>query len=198
YRSFAANFGFSTGLIPWNAMETTIDNFRAKTGGNLTNNSEAYLRNSTLVYQGNTNTTKRGLDFINLIARAISTSENSNTSGSGSSSSNNTKNSHFVSGIEAYVEQLAIPQANTFMTVLLIFAIAIGGIIVGILLFKVILEAVAICGKLPKALNNFRKRYWWVMAKTITNLILLLYGVWTLYCVYQFTKGDSWAAKLLA
>jgi hypothetical protein len=29
-------------------------------------------------------------------------------------------------------------------------------------------------------------------------LILLLYGVWTLYCVYQFTRGDSWAAKLLA
>jgi hypothetical protein len=29
-------------------------------------------------------------------------------------------------------------------------------------------------------------------------LILLLYGIWTLYCVYQFTNGDSWAAKLLA
>jgi hypothetical protein len=36
------------------------------------------------------------------------------------------------------------------------------------------------------------------LARTITNLILLLYGIWTLYCVYQFTHGDSWAAKALA
>ncbi|KAK5270489.1 hypothetical protein LTR40_014115, partial [Exophiala xenobiotica] len=36
------------------------------------------------------------------------------------------------------------------------------------------------------------------MAQTITTLILLLYGVWTLYCIFQFTHGDSWAAKLLA
>ena len=196
YRSFAANFGFSTGLIPWDAMETSIDSFRAKTGGNLTDDSVQYLQNSTLVFQSDTNVTKRGLDFINLVARAISTSENGATSGS--SNSSNGKSVNLVSGIEGYVEQLAIPQANTFMTVLLIFAIVIGAIIVGILLFKVILEAVAICGKLHKSLNNFRKRYWWVMAKTITNLILLLYGVWTMYCVYQFTKGDSWAAKILA
>jgi hypothetical protein len=36
------------------------------------------------------------------------------------------------------------------------------------------------------------------LAKTITNLILLLYGVWVLYCIFQFVNGDSWAAKLLA
>jgi len=36
------------------------------------------------------------------------------------------------------------------------------------------------------------------MAKAITNLIFMLYGVWTLYCIYQFTNGDSWAAKVLA
>lgn len=27
---------------------------------------------------------------------------------------------------------------------------------------------------------------------------MILYGTWTLYCLYQFTKGDSWAAHLLA
>jgi hypothetical protein len=103
-----------------------------------------------------------------------------------------------VQGIQGYVEQLTIPQANTFMTVLLIFAIVVAAIVVGILLFKVILEAWALFGKFPKALTTFRKEYWRVMAQTITTLILLLYGVWTLYCIYQFTHGDSWAAKLLA
>jgi len=203
YRSFATNFAFSTGLIPWGRMQITIDNFRNRTGGNLTDDSYQYLKNSTLIYPGDANVTRRGLDFVDLIVRQISGSADGTTFGSGSSNSSNsnsssTKNMHFVSGIEAYTEELAIPQANTFMTVLLIFALVIGGIIVGILLFKIILEAVAMCGKLPKSLNNFRKRYWWIMAKTITNLILLLYGIWTLYCVYQFTRGDSWAAKVLA
>ena len=53
-------------------------------------------------------------------------------------------------------------------------------------------------GNFPQRLTGFRKRYWRTLAKTITNLILLLYGVWTLYCIFQFTNGDSWAAKLLA
>jgi hypothetical protein len=84
------------------------------------------------------------------------------------------------------------------MTVLLIFAIVLAAITVGILLFKVILETWALFGSFPKRLTGFRKRYWWTLAKTITNLILLLYGVWVLYCVYQFKNGDSWAAKVLA
>ena len=83
-------------------------------------------------------------------------------------------------------------------TVLLIFAIVLAAITVAILLFKVILEAWALFGTFPKRLTSFRKRYWHTLAKTITNLILLLYGVWTLYCIFQFTNGDSWAAKLLA
>ena len=83
-------------------------------------------------------------------------------------------------------------------TVLLIFAIVIAAITVGILLFKVILETWALFGSFPKRLTSFRKRYWHTLSKTIVNLILLLYGVWVLYCIFQFTNGDSWAAKLLA
>lgn len=89
-------------------------------------------------------------------------------------------------------------QLTHCRTVLLIFAIVLAAITVGILLFKVILEAWTLFGTFPKRLTSFRKRYWRTLAKTITNLILLLYGVWTLYCIFQFTNGDSWAAKLLA
>ena len=81
---------------------------------------------------------------------------------------------------------------------LLIFAIVVASIAVGILLFKVILETWALFGSFPKRLTSFRKRYWRLLAKTITNLILLLYGIWTTWCVFQFTNGDSWAAKTLA
>jgi len=103
-----------------------------------------------------------------------------------------------VNGIQAYVEQLSVPQSNTFMTVLLIGAIVIAAIAVGILLFKVILETWALFGSFPKSLTGFRKHYWRTMARTIVNLILVLYGIWVLYCIFQFTHGDSWAAQTLA
>lgn len=207
YRSFSKNFGFSGGLVAWDGLETAIDNFRKLTGGNLTANSVEVLRNTTLVYvddTGSSNSTlsKRELDiWTHYIRRQISASANGTAvvgSGTTNTTTEDSKLMKTVHGIQGYVEQLTIPQTNTFMTVLLIFAIVLASIIVGILLCKVILETWALFGSFPKRLTSFRKRYWWIMAKTITNLILVLYGVWVLYCVYQFTRGDSWAAKALA
>ncbi len=214
YRSFTTNFAFSTGLVPWGAMQDSIDNFRKTTGGNLTKANYEYLKhNATLVYDnGNSSGSssgglfRRGLDTAFLFARDgtdINVGGQSATVGgdgsSGNASSSGTaKDQHFVSGIQAYVEQLSIPSENTFMTVLLIWAIVVAALIVGILLIKVILEGWSMIGKLPKSLESWRRRYWWRLAKAITNLILLLYGMWTLYCVYQFTNGDSWGAKVLA
>ncbi|EXJ69326.1 uncharacterized protein A1O5_07362 [Cladophialophora psammophila CBS 110553] len=198
YRSFAKNFAFSTGLISWGGLQNSIDSFRAHTGGNLTDNSYDYLRNATLVFpDGSTTSTTTGIAkrSVALALRQITTSVNDTSADSGES---NSKESHLVKGIQGYVEQLTIPEANTFMTVLLIFVIVIAAIVVGILLFKVILEAWSLFGRFPQSLATFRKEYWRIMAQTITNLVFLLYGVWTLYCIYQFTHGDSWAAKLLA
>ncbi|KAI9848400.1 MAG: hypothetical protein M1837_000194 [Sclerophora amabilis] len=210
YRSFTKNFAFSGGLIPWNQMQLSIDGFRNKTGGNLENNSLESLQNSTLVYPGSAasagNKTKRALDllFDNVVLAArdltanVNGTESSEGDEPGKGPEDDDKTTRFVHGVQGYVEQLMIPEANTFMTVLLIFAIVLGAITVGILLFKVILEVWALFGTFPKSLKGFRKRYWGFLARTIVNLILVLYGVWTLYCVFQFTHGDSWAAKLLA
>ncbi|KAL8913615.1 MAG: hypothetical protein Q9171_001580 [Xanthocarpia ochracea] len=208
YRSFAKNFAFSGGLIPWNSMQSSIDDFRKVTGGNLTEDSVEYLRNSTLVYSHGSKSDpaaphKRALEVLlggpALFTRdGITTEVNNTQSGNSTDSPEGSKVTHVVHGIQGYVEQLTIPQSNTFMTVLLIFAIILATIAVGILLFKIVLETWALFGSFPKKLIGFRKRYWGLLGRTITNLILLLYGVWTLYCVYQFTNGDSWAAKTLA
>lgn len=210
YRSFSKNFGFSAGLIPWKSMQLSIDNFRAATGGNTSIDSVTYLENATLVFaDGSTETLsssskiKRALDeFQWNMARAIETSVNSTDP---SSSNTTSSDSDFetsvrvtVKGIQAYVEELSIPSANTFMTVLLIVAIVIAAMAVGILLLKVILEAWALFGNFPKKLSGFRKHYWGSIARAVTQLILLLYGVWVLYCIFQFTNGDSWAAQALA
>jgi len=195
YRSWSKNFAFSTGLIYWDGMQQSIDDFRGKTGGNLTENNVEFLKNATLVHvDQKVSLTKRSFDSMLLFARdELST----NTNGTEGGEQDN-KVVHAVKGIQGFVEEYTIPDGNAFMTVLLIFAIVLAAITVGILLFKVILETWALFGSFPKRLTSFRKRYWWTLAKTITNLILLLYGVWVLYCVYQFKNGDSWAAKTLA
>ncbi|TKA30337.1 hypothetical protein B0A50_02564 [Salinomyces thailandicus] len=195
YQSFTTNFGFSTGLIPWGSMQTTIDNFRKSTGGNLTENSYAYLKNATLVYSDGSNSTSSSSLGRRALASALLWARDE---GASNSTSTEPTEEHYVTGIEAYVEQLSIPQSNTFMTLLLVWAIVVGVIIVVILLLKVILEAWSMFGNIPKSMESWRKRYWWRLAKALTNLVLLLYGIWTMYCVYQFTNGDSWAAKVLA
>ena len=204
YRSFTKNFGFSMGLISWGSMQTTIDDFLKSTGGNLTHNSYQYLQNATLQFEdGSTSSPSgsfkrlaiRSLDF--LLPRqldGITTSVN----GTSNTSSSSTQESKLVSGIQAYTEQLTVPDSNAFMTILLVFAIILAVVVVGILLFKVILEAWALFGTFPKSLTTFRKEYWRVMAQTVTTLVMLLYGVWVLYCIFQFRNGDSWAAKILA
>lgn len=214
YQSFTTNFAFSTGLVPWGRMQNTIDSFRKSTGGNLTDSSYQYLKNNATLVYANSNTTgstssslfRRAVDTAVLFARdgtQVNVNGQSASVGDGgnagdSSNQPQNKDQHFVSGIQAYVEQLSIPKENTFMTVLLVWAIVVAAIIVLILLFKVILEGWSLVGKLPKSLESWRKRYWWRMAKAIVNLIFMLYGVWVLYCIYQFTNGDSWAAKTLA
>ncbi|KAK5628299.1 hypothetical protein RRF57_004014 [Xylaria bambusicola] len=205
YRSFSKNFAFSTGLIPWTAMQIGIDNFRAKTGGDLSKDSVELLKNTTLVFPDgstmNTNNTlfKRAFNnFATLALRDIDTQINSTTPGGDDTNPGESSIRTAVSGIHAFVNTLAVPESNTFMTVLEIVAIVIGVIIVSILLVKVILEAWALFGRFPKSLADFRKHYWGSIARAVTSLILLLYGIWVLYCVFQFTNGDSWAAQLLA
>lgn len=185
YRSFASNFGWSTGIIPWEDMQRNIDNFRAATGGHLDGMSIEALMNSTLVYGAEpvssttTNKTRRGLEWsINELFRRTVEINGTTVSG-GDAASNGTaqtaqdKVMSYVDGIQAYVEKLQIPSANTFMTVLLIFCIVIAAIAVCILLFKVILEVWSMFATFPKALTGFRKRYWGFLASTIVRLVSL-------------------------
>ncbi|KAJ5972429.1 uncharacterized protein N7479_002347 [Penicillium vulpinum] len=203
YRSFSSNFMWSTGLIPWASMQQSIDKFREATGGNLTTESYDFLRNSSIQHSSSssTNTTKRSWDYTiefgEMVARSVDTSNDASVSESSSNSEESTSSST-VSDMKQLAQELMVPSANVFMTVLLIFAIVIAVVVVGILLLKVVLELWALYGNFPNKLSDFRKDYWGLMARTITNMILVLYSIWVLYCVYQLRKGDSWAAKLLA
>ncbi|KAJ5291153.1 hypothetical protein N7478_000404 [Penicillium angulare] len=186
YTSFSRNFAWSTGLVSWDGLQNSIDSFRQSTGGNLTNENLAYL---TSLNGGSTNSssTKRSLDIMRRSVQLIPRSD-----------SNSSSSTSEVDRLKELAEELMIPSANIFMTVLLIFAIVVGVVIVGILLFKVILELWALYGRPSDKLTTFRKDYWGLMGRTITNMVLILYSIWVMYCIYQLKNGDSWAAKLLA
>jgi len=87
---------------------------------------------------------------------------------------------------------------STFMTVLVIFLIVLAGIAVAMLAFKVILELWALCGHLSKRWEQIRSEYWRILMTTLVRVILIVYGTWALYCLFQFRDGDSWAAAILA
>lgn len=90
------------------------------------------------------------------------------------------------------------PDNSTFMTVLLVFMMVLAVVAVAMLLFKLILELWALCGHLSKRFERIRSDYWLILSTTIVRIILIVYGVWALYCLWQFHSGDSWAASLLA
>ncbi|TQS36485.1 hypothetical protein Golomagni_03063 [Golovinomyces magnicellulatus] len=201
YRSFTKNFAFSTGIIPWTAMQISIDNFRQLTGGNLTESSVRYLKGShSQAESTSAKISRRALQTIIMKRDSITTSVN-NTPGDstlGTPTHSSSLLEARLNGIKAYVEELSVPEANTFLTVLLVVACVIASIVVGILFCKVVLEVWALFDSLPRNLAGFRKHYWSTMARSIVQLILILYGIWVLYCIFQFTHGDSWAAKSLA
>lgn len=188
YRSFAKNFAFSVGLIPWNGLLTNIDTFRANTGGNLTEDSVAYLRNLTRALDSGNQTSSSDASVLARLVRRDDVDMSGVTG----------HVTQTISGIKNFAESLSVPKSDVFMTALLIVAIVIAAIVTVILLIKVVLEVWSLYGKFPESLIGFRNHYWRSIARTITSLILLLYGIWVLYCVFQFTLGDSWAAKVLA
>jgi hypothetical protein len=103
YRSFCENFGWSTGLVSWAALQESIDNFRAATGGNLTEMSYQYLANATLVYTAEPSQSLVQKRDINVGLGDSSTPSIVNGTGGPA---------HVVSGIEAFAEKLLIPSAK--------------------------------------------------------------------------------------
>ena len=76
--------------------------------------------------------------------------------------------------------------------------LVLAGLAVAMLLLRLVLELWALCGHLSKRFEEFRQDYWIIFFTTIVRVVVIVYGTWALYCLYQFRAGDSWAASLLA
>jgi Transient receptor potential (TRP) ion channel len=117
YRSFSKNFAFSTGLVSWEPMQASIDNFRNRTGGNLTEDNVQFLKNTTLSFSdgqpGSPGILGRGLEAkaagLLYDARSLSLTSSNDTS-----AKNESETAHIVHGIGAFAEELMIPQSNIF------------------------------------------------------------------------------------
>lgn len=207
YRSFTQNMGWSTGVITWAGMQHSIDTFRSRTGGNLTASSYERLQQTTLVYRETENQNSRDVEIpqkMNYITQQLlrrlvpRIAETGTDSASELEDQAEKKYVSFVSGIKAYVEKLSVPNTNTFMTLLIWYAI-IGAIcIAGFILLKVCLELWSINGNPRNKFEGYRKGYMRFLTNTLLRLVVMFYGISVLYCMYQFKIGESWGPQLLA
>lgn len=148
-----------------------------------------------------------------LVARAASsatstikssaTATSSSASSSVSATSTSQSQVKVVTGIQAYVEKLNIPNTNAFLTLLVWYAIILGLVIFVMMALKLYLDLIYIreykkdpkfIGKMP----GYRQRFPNFLFTMIIRLIILFYGLWVLYSLYQFKVGDSWGTVLLA
>lgn len=217
YRRFTQNVAWSAGAITWAGMQQSIDDFRGRTGGNLTMSSYTKLKETTLIMGNQTNqvldtqamarnqsATTAATAAHRLIKRAVATIVNNSTTSSTANSTtsespdNTKKYVEIVSGVKAYIESMLVPNTNIFMTMLIWWAIIVGICVAGIMGFKLFLELWFLHKKDAQKFSGFRKRYLVILNTTLVRIIALLYGVWVLYCLHQFKISDSWGVKLLA
>lgn len=189
-RSYYQNYAWSTGLIPLVDVQRSIDNFRGRTGGDLARSSVETLRASTLLFDSDGRGTEGGLNTRRM-RRQVNDAPATVTT-------DHTKITRLVSGIQAYVEELRIPSENTFMTLFILFLALIAGLIALSLLTRGILELWSRSERFPRRLRKLRDNYWSLTVGLLVRTILIIYGTWALFCLYQFKNGDSWAATFLA
>ena len=205
YRSFSQNVGWSTGVITWAGMQDSIDKFRNNTGGNLTASSYHRLQETTLVYRDSTNANQTDITInsnpttnqtTQLVRRLLMARADGMTDSE--APGDQKKYVSIVTGIKAYVEKLTVPSTNTFMTLLIWWAIIAGICIIAILSVKLFIEIWSIKGNKNNKFEGFRKRFHIFLALTLVRLVLIFYGIWVLYCFYQFKIGDAWGTRLIA
>lgn len=197
-KAFYTNFAWSIGLISWPSMQEDITSFRKLT-------SESPNVSSTQLVQEAGKSERMdnsGLSSIvlhrrhTLLARDLSIDRRATTNDINTSQDVGTGD--IISGIGAFSQQLKIPSQNTFATMLLVFLIVISCVIVFSLLLKIILESWYKSGKLPTKLRGWRTNYWFRVGGFLVRVVLIIFGTWCLFCLYQFRNGDSWAVNLLA
>lgn len=191
-RSFYNNFGWTLGLGPWTNLQSQIDDFRRRTGGNLTQSSLATLDKSSAEILTSSSVQKRNLTQLWKRSDIVVARSSTNLTNDSSTTEK------VVEGFSRYVEQLRVPSQNAFTTIFLISLIIIGSVVAISVVGKLLLDLGFRFGKLPRKLRGVRLNYWSIMIGILLRIILVLFGTWSLFCLHQFRHGDSWAATLLA
>ncbi|CCG84508.1 protein of unknown function [Taphrina deformans PYCC 5710] len=188
--SFYKNFGWSVGLVQWQWMQHKIDSFRQRTGGKVdiaSADSSASDRSSNKPSKVSSvhARRKRSMSAANLQPRDDSSTKSKKLTG-------------VINGLEDFAEQLRIPSQNTFMTILLVFTSIITTAAVLSVLLKMVLDLLQKSKRLSPFWQKFHAGYWSSVTGLVLRSILIIYGTWCLFCLYQLKNGDSWAASLLA
>lgn len=185
-QNFYKNYAIWIGMVEWEWLQKRIDTFRSKTGGSPQGSPSAHRRRSV---PGSYHVMRSPSTRRKALGRYVAQRKQIAKRG--------TTPSQAVLGIQAYAQKLKIPNQNTFMTIFIVFNLVIVTIILLAIIIRIVLVFVP-QSRLPRSLVKLKQHYWTSVLSLALRTMLLVYGTWCLFCLYQWKNGDSWAASLLA
>lgn len=217
YRHFTLNFGWCLGIISWNDLQRTIDDFRYNTGGNTTIGFD-YLQTVTLLYQSVSNEDiipqygpkheplrNETIPYFNATIPIDAWTSSSRLFKKRELSKINTDKKHIetVTGIKAFSEAMNIPDTNLFMTLIVWFSIILAIVSVSLLLFYGVLELWSFVNKRRRNVTGIRLQFLkdnflMITLSVMIYFVLVFYPTWVLYAMYQFWLKDSWGSLVIS
>lgn len=192
--SWTQNFAWSMGLIRVGFLQDLATWYQRSTGGTpstvLSSLSETSVRVEKRSLDAAYGLAKRAIPRLaqGLVARSNSGSQGSDTS-----------TSIIVRGIERVGFRARIELSNIFMTGYIFFVIFVIFVVLGVLIFKLICEALVKAGRMKgEKFQDFRNGWTTVLKGILFRIVLIGYPQMVVLCFWEFTRVDSAGEVALA
>lgn len=192
--SWTQNFAWSMGIIRVAFLQDLATWYQRATGGTpttvLSSLSEASVRVEKRSLDAAYGLAKRTVTGLaqGLVARSNAGSETTDTS-----------TSITVRGIERVGFRARIEMSNIFMTGYVFFIIFVIFVVLGVLIFKLICEALVKGGRMKgEKFQEFRNGWTTVLKGILFRIVLIGYPQMVVLCFWELTRRDSAAEVALA
>ena len=188
--AWTQNFQWSMGLIGVGFIQDIATWYQRSTGG---------TPSEVLSNLGTTSVSvqKRSLDFgLGLVKRASDFVRRSNAGGTTTSDTTNTV---VIKGIQRVGFNAGIELTNIFLTGYIFFLIFVIFVVLGVVAFKFICEALVKAGRLKHdQFQDFRNGWTTVLKGIMYRIVLIGFPQMVVLCFWELTQNDSGAEMVLA
>jgi hypothetical protein len=187
--SWTQNFQWSMGIIGADFIENICTWYQRSTGGTPSEVLSDLATESVQVQ-------KRSLELAtNVFKRAFDLTTRTNSGGSTA----DTSTSIIIRGIKRVGFRTGIEPSNIFLTGYIFFIVFVFFVVIGVVIFKYILEALVKAGRLKHdQFQDFRNGWTTVLKGIMYRIVLIGFPQMVVLCFWEFTQVDSGAEVALA